>query len=90
MDEKPEVWGKDKLSEWKTFWESEMGEEAKKKMKRLKEQCLDGAMRSSDPDVANFYIGRAAGIDIVLQDIQAGIDSLDQLKKEEEKAKGKE
>ena len=36
MENKNKAWDKAKLSEWKKFWESEMGVEALKKMDILK------------------------------------------------------
>ena len=82
-------WDKAKLTEWKKFWESEMGQEAIKKMTDLKAQCFDFALGQSDPNGIAFYIGRAGGIDLVLQDINAGFKALEDLGKEEETAKKK-
>lgn len=87
MAEESQAWGIDKLSEWKSFWDSEMGKEAINKMLTLKTQCLELAMQPADPNAVNFYVGRAGGIDLVLQDIQAGFDSLEQLKEKEGKGK---
>ena len=80
-------WDKAKLEEWKMFWESEMGKEALNKMQTLKEQCLTLAMTPTDPNAVAFYVGRAGGIDLVLQDIQAGINALEGLAEKEEKKK---
>ena len=80
-----EPWDKAKLEEWKKFWDSEMGQEALKKMNNLKQQCLNLAMQPADPNAVNFYVGRAAGIDVVLQDIQAGFDALTKEKEKEDK-----
>ena len=81
MDNQP--WDKTKLEEWKKFWDSEMGQEALKKMRNLKDQCLNLSMQPTDPNVAAYYVGRAGGIDLVLQDIQAGFNALEELGKEE-------
>lgn len=80
-------WDKAKLEEWKKFWESEMGVEALNKMQTLKEQCLTLAMTPTDPNAVAFYVGRAGGIDLVLQDIQAGINALEGLAEKEGKKK---
>lgn len=80
-------WNKTKLEEWKKFWDSEMGQEALKKMNNLKQQCLNLAMQPTDPNTVNFYTGRAAGIDVVLQDIQAGFDALAKEKEKEKEDK---
>ena len=85
MDNQP--WDKAKLEEWKRFWESEMGKEAIKKIQSIKEQCLSYAMQQADPNSVTFYVGRAGGADLVLQDIQAGFDALEALGKEEKAAK---
>ena len=81
-----QAWDTSKLKEWKKFWESEMGQEALNKMRKIKEQCINDSMTQADPNFISAYIGRAAGIELVLQDIQAGIAALEQ-RKEEEKAK---
>ena len=87
MENQP--WDKAKLEEWKKFWESEMGQEALAKMKSLKMRCLDFAVQAKTDEVT-FYVGRAAGIDLILQDIEAGIRAANEAKKKEaepEKAK---
>ena len=83
MENKP--WDKAKLEEWKKFWESEMGKEAIAKMERIKNQCFELSMQQTDPNVVAFYVGRAGGIDLVLQDIRVGIESLANLAEKEEK-----
>ena len=85
MDNQP--WDKAKLEEWKRFWESEMGQEALRKMRSLKEQCLTLSMTPTDPNVVSYYVGRAGGIDLVLQDIEAGFNALEELGKEDKKDK---
>ena len=74
MDNK--AWDKPKLQEWKKFWESEMGQEALAKMLRIKDLCLTHALEQTDPDTIAFFVGRAGGVDLVLQDIQAGVNAL--------------
>lgn len=76
-------WDKAKLEEWKKFWESEMGVAALAKMSRIKEQCYKLSLNEVDPNRVAFYIGRAAGIDLVIQDIQVGIRTAEEAKKEE-------
>ena len=87
MDNQP--WDKAKLKEWKEFWDSEMGQEAIKKMTNLKNQCFDFALGQSDPNGIAFYIGRAGGIDLILQDIEAGFKALEEMGKEDEQKKDK-
>ena len=80
MDNKP--WDKARLTEWKKFWDSEMGQEALSKMRHLKELCLTHAMTPTDPNTVAYYVGRAGGIDLVLRDIEAGFTALEELGKE--------
>ena len=82
MDNK--AWDKPKLQEWKKFWESEMGQEALAKMRAIKEQCSNDSMGQANPDMIAAYVGRAAGIELVLQDIQVGINAANE---KEDKAK---
>ena len=87
MDNQP--WDKAKLEEWKKFWESGMGEEALKKMNAIKDQMTMEAMKQGDSNAVMAYIGRAAGIEMVIEDIQAGFEALKKLE-EEEAAKPKD
>lgn len=86
-NEESKAWDKQKLQEWKKFWESEMGQEAIKKMRAIKEQCLGDAMGEADPNLVAAYVGRAAGVELILQDIQAGITALE-MREEESPHKG--
>ena len=76
-NKKNEAWDKPKLQEWKKFWESEMGQEALGKMREIKDQCLADSMGQADPNFIAAYVGRAAGVELILQDIQAGITAAD-------------
>ena len=78
-------WDKAKLEDWKNFWESEIGQEAIARMQNLKEQCFTFAMNPADPNQVAYYVGRAGGIDLVLQDINSGFVALEELTKKEEK-----
>ena len=82
-----EAWDKAKLEDWKKFWESEMGQEAIDKMIAIKEQMINNSMAQSNADLVSAFVGRAAGIELILQDIKAGFDALDELKKEDKKKK---
>lgn len=73
---KEEVWDKAKLQEWKKFWESEMGQEAIKKIVAIKEDYTNKSMTSSDPNWIAACIGRAAGVELVLQMIETGLVAL--------------
>lgn len=81
-------WDNAKLAEWKKFWESEMGKEALSKINDLREMALNLALQQSSSDAITYYVGRAAGIDLVLTDIRTGIEAAEKAAKEEqEKAK---
>lgn len=82
-------WDKAKLEEWKNFWDSEMGQEAIKRMQYLREQQINNSMTQSDTGMIAAFVGRAAGIEMVLQDIDGGFNALKQMEKEEEKDKKK-
>lgn len=80
MDTKP--WPKDKLSSWKNFWESEMGQEALAKMEKLKMQFLESAMHGTGAEgQISYCVGRAAGVDTIIQDIKQGILSAEEAEK---------
>lgn len=86
MDNKS--WDKARLAEWKKFWESEMGVEALKKMEILKANCLENAMVAADNETIAGFVARAAGIELVKQDILTGIEAADRaLEKERGKKK---
>lgn len=85
MDNQP--WDKAKLEEWKKFWESEMGQESLKKMESIKDHWVSEALRQTDPNVIAACAGRAAGVEIIMQDIKAGFDALEKLGKEDEEKK---
>lgn len=81
-------WDKAKLSEWKKFWESEMGVEALKKMETLKNNCIEQAMGTASNEAIAGFVARAAGIELVMQDILTGIQIADkELEKEGRKKK---
>ena len=82
-------WDKAKLEEWKKFWESDMGKEALAKMQAIKEQMLTEAINQVDTKMITACVGRAAGIDLIMQDIQAGFNALANLKEKEEPTKKK-
>ena len=80
-----QAWDKAKLEEWKKFWESEMGQEAIAKMQAIKENMLSNAMGQLNPDAIAACVGRAAGIDLILQDIEDGFIALGNAGKEDKK-----
>ena len=83
--EKQEPWSKAELEDWKKFWESEMGQRALEKMRNIKQQLIDASMSQADVNSIAAYVGRAAGIEMVIEDIEAGFDALAKLTEKEEK-----
>ena len=67
-------WPKAKVEEWTKFWGSEMGQEALNRINAIKQMQIDLAMTQGEPNLVAAYIGRAAGVEMILQDIQAGFD----------------
>lgn len=84
-NQKSEAWDKAKLEEWEKFWNSEMGQEAQKKMKQIKEGLINESMTQAAPEAVAAYVGRAAGIEMILEDIKGGFEALKKMKEEEEK-----
>lgn len=82
------VWDKAKLSEWKKFWESEMGIEALKKMDILKKNCLEKAMGVADNETIAGFVARAAGIELVVQDILTGVEAANKALEKDKKKGG--
>ena len=80
-------WPKAKIEEWTKFWTSEMGQEALARIKAIKQMQLDLAMTQGDPNLAAAYVGRAAGAEMILADIESGINAYESLKRKEGKAK---
>ena len=79
-------WDKAKLADWKRMWESEMGKEAIAKFQSIREYFIDSCLGQTNPNVITALVGRAAGVDAVLQDIQIGIDAANEAAKKEGKA----
>ena len=84
MDNQP--WDSAKLADWKRMWESDMGKEAIAKFQSIREYYIDSSLGQTNPDVITALVGRAAGVDAVLQDIQTGIDAANKAAEKEGKA----
>ena len=83
MDNQPR--DRAKCEEWAKFWESEMGQEAIARMESIRDQKIKESMGQADAALVAAFVGRAAGIEMILQDIQAGFDMLARYKEQEEK-----
>lgn len=77
---------KAELSDFKRFWEGEVGQKYKEKMDRTKEQLLDAAMGSVDKNQSSYYAAVANGVNSILKDIEALMKATEE--KKEAKAKG--
>lgn len=75
------------LADFKRFWESEVGEKYKGKIKRTKEQLLEAAMGSVDKDYVLRSVCIANGLESILLDIKATIENV---KNKERKEKPQE
>ena len=82
-------WPKAKVEEWTKFWSSEMGKETLERINAIKQMQIDNAMTQGDPNLVAASIGRAAGIEMILADIQAGFNTFEELTGKEGKAKDK-
>ena len=80
-------WPAEKVAEWQKFWKSETGKEAINRIMAIKQMQIDNSMTQGDPNLIAAYIGRAAGIEMILFDIQAGIKAAEELKDKEVKGK---
>lgn len=76
-------WDEKQLGRWKDFWTSVMGKEALAKMETLRQQNLDFAQTQTTNEQIAQYVNRAAGIGLVIADIQAGIAMYDATKKDQ-------
>lgn len=78
-----------KLVAWKKLWESDAGKDAIERMERLKEQNLLTAM-NVNTNVVNpaewvqTFTSRAAGIQLVLDEIARGIQLLEEEQRKEQ------
>lgn len=80
-------WDKAKIADWKRFWESDLGCDYLAKLEEIKESIFMGIMNNADKDMLANLAGRAAGIEIVIQDIKQGIIAANENEKEEKAVK---
>lgn len=79
---------KEELVEFKKFWTGKTGEKYIGKIKRTKEQLLDAAMYSLEPNQAHYHAAVANGLDSILKDIDALINNTE--KKDDKEANAKD
>lgn len=81
-------WDKAKIADWKRFWESDIGQEYLAKLEEVKQMLFVNIMNSVDKEGTIMNLaGRAAGIEIVIQDIKQGIIAANENEKEDKAAK---
>lgn len=76
---------KAELADFKRFWEGDIGKKYKEKMGRTKDQLLEAAMGAPDRDGSAYYAHIANGVDSIIKDIEALINTA--IDKKEAKAK---
>ena len=79
------TWDKAKIADWKRFWDSELGQDYLAKLDATKQMIFLEIMNNSNREVLSNLAGRAAGIEIIIQDIKQGILTAEQNEKEEKK-----
>ena len=81
-------WDKAKIADWKRFWESDIGQEYLAKLEEVKQILFVNIMNSVEKEGTIMNLaGRAAGIEIVIQDIKQGIIAANENEKEDKAAK---
>ena len=68
-----ESWDKAKIADWARFWNSDIGQEYLAKLEEVKQLVFMNIMNSADKEALANLAGRAAGIEVVIQDIKQGI-----------------
>ena len=80
---------KAELTEFKKFWESEVGKKYIKKMEETKKQLLQAAMGTPVAEQSMYHAAVANGFESVLADIDATIKNATDSEKEAKTAKKK-
>ena len=78
-----QFWDKAKLAEWKAFWESDIGQEYLEKLEDMKTVLFTKIMNGADKEMPANLAGRAAGVEIIIQDIEQGINAANEQRKED-------
>lgn len=58
--------------QWLKLWESEIGKVALQDFKDIVAQLTENAMKAQTQEQAMYFIGRAAGVEYVVEYIEAG------------------
>ena len=82
-------WDKAEIAAFAEMWESDVAKKYLDKLKNGRDSFLNAAMSATEANdiICNTKI--AAGMDLILQDIQTGTDTANANKREEEEAKRK-
>ena len=82
-----EAWSNEQIAEFKEFWTSKVGEEYLEKLEGTKQLFFNAIMNATDKEILSNLSGRAAAIELVIQDIQTGIATAINNEKEEKTVK---
>ena len=66
---------KEQTKEWSKFWSGELGELYLERLGNTKQLILNEIMNCTDKETLSNLAGRAAGIELIIQDILAGIEA---------------
>ena len=61
--------------DWAKFWEGELGQIYLQRLENTKQLILNEIMNCTDKEALSNLAGRAAGVEIIIQDILAGIEA---------------
>jgi len=81
-----EAWDKAQLAEWAKFWNTDLGQAYLAKLRRLKESHTNSALTQDTAEKVMGMAGRAAGIGLVIDDIETGILAAHEASKKEDTA----
>ena len=76
----------EQTKEWSKFWSGELGKLYLERLGNTKQLILNEIMNCADKEMLSNLAGRAAGIELIIQDILAGVEA-GKDKGKEEKAK---
>lgn len=61
--------------EWAKFWQGELGQLYLNRMNNTKQIFINDILNCTDKETLSNLAGRAAGIELIFQDILAGIEA---------------
>ena len=61
--------------DWAKFWESDIGKLYLERLENTKQLILGEIMTCTDKEALSNLAGRAAGVELIMQDILAGVEA---------------